>query len=137
MTPEWHKEHEKAFEVAQNEAKGYFTRCPKCSKWVCDSDWNEEDGLCVSCAPRANVEVASARADKRVQDIKEKAGETQVFTGDIEGKQTVCPRCKKPASEGKFCTNCGANMSLLKCENCGTESPLGTRFCGECGERLE
>ena len=24
MTPEWHKEHEQAFELAQNEAKGHF-----------------------------------------------------------------------------------------------------------------
>jgi hypothetical protein len=28
MTPEWHKEHEQAFELAQNEAKGHFHRCP-------------------------------------------------------------------------------------------------------------
>ncbi len=137
MTPQWHKEHEAAFEIAQNEAKGHFNRCPRCQKWVCDSDWNEADGLCVQCAPRANVEVSAARADKMVKDIKQKASETQVFTGEIESKQTVCPSCGKPAGEGKFCSNCGQDLSLLRCEQCGTESPVGTRFCSECGNRLE
>ncbi len=137
MSPEWHKEHEQAFEIAQNEAKGHFYRCPKCNKWVCETDWNEEEGLCVRDAPRTNVEVASARAEKRTQDIRQKAEETQVFTGDIEGKQTICPNCGKPASEGKFCSNCGADLSLFVCEQCGTESPAGTRFCSECGNRLQ
>ena len=136
MSPEWHKEHEAAFEKAQNEAKGHFIRCPKCRKWVCESDWNEQEGLCVEDAPRTNVEVASARSAKRVEDIKKKASDTEVFTGDIESKQTVCPRCGKPATEGKFCNNCGANLSLLKCERCGTESPSDARFCGECGNNL-
>ncbi|HKU49904.1 MAG TPA: hypothetical protein VJP79_08140 [Nitrososphaera sp.] len=38
MNPQWHKEHEAAFETAQNEAKGHFKRCPKCRKYVCDMD---------------------------------------------------------------------------------------------------
>ncbi len=137
MSPEWHKEHEAAFEIAQNEAKGHFTRCPKCMKWVCETDWNEQEGLCVLCAPRVNVEVAAAKAEKMVSDVKAKASRTQVFTGEIESKQTVCPRCGKPSGEGKFCNNCGANLSLVICEKCGTESPAGTRFCGECGNRME
>lgn len=137
MTPEWHKEHEKAFELAQNEAQGHFHRCPKCTRWVCENDWNEQTNLCVECAPREAVEVAAARAEKMVTDIKEKAAKTQVFTGKIEAKQTLCPQCGKPAGEGKFCSNCGAPLGLIKCPKCGAESPPGTRFCGECGTRLE
>lgn len=137
MSPEWHKEHQKAFEMAQNEAKGHFHRCPKCYKWVCENDWNEQGGLCVQCAPRENVEVQAARAGKMAEDIRKKAAETQVFTGEIEEKQTVCPQCGKPAGSGKFCNNCGANLSMLVCDKCGTKSPVGTRFCGECGNRLE
>ena len=136
MTPEWHKEHEAAFAIAQNEAKGHFHRCPKCRKWVCDNDWNEQEGLCVECAPRVTVEVASARAKKMVQDIEEKASQTQVFHGEIESKQTLCPQCGKPSGQGKFCNNCGAPLGMIKCERCGTKSPAGTRFCGECGNRL-
>ena len=137
MSPQWHKEHEAAFELAQNEVKERFNRCPKCINWVCASDWNEQEGLCVKCAPRVNVEVAAARGQRMVEDIKSKAKETTVFTGEIESKQTLCPRCQKPAGEGNFCNNCGANLSLLLCEKCGAESPSGTRFCGQCGNRLE
>lgn len=136
MTPEWHKEHEKAFELAQNEAKGHFKRCPKCRKYVCESDWNEQAGLCVEDAPRENVEVVAARAAKMVEDIQKKAQDTEVFTGKIDERTTICPQCGKPAGEGKFCNNCGANLSLVVCQNCGTKSPSGTRFCGECGNRM-
>ena len=136
MSPDWHKEHEAAFEMAQNEAKQHFLRCPKCRKWVCENDWNEEEGLCVECAPRVNVEVAAARAGKMVEDIRQKASQTQVFDGKIESKQTICHQCGKPAGQGKFCNNCGANLAMKQCERCGTPSPANVRFCGECGNKL-
>ncbi|HEX3049003.1 MAG TPA: zinc ribbon domain-containing protein [Bacillota bacterium] len=136
MSPEWHKEHEKAFELAQNEAKGHFHRCPECTKWVCENDWNEQEGLCTECAPRVNVKIAAAKAKKMVADIEEKAANSKVFTGEIESKQTFCPKCGKPAGEGKFCNNCGAPLGMIKCPGCGTGSPTGTRFCGECGIKL-
>ncbi|MCX7994720.1 MAG: zinc ribbon domain-containing protein [candidate division WOR-3 bacterium] len=103
MSTEWHKEHKKAFETAQNEARQHFKRCPKCTKWVCKNDLNEQDGLCVECAPRESIEVAAAHAEKRAKDIKEKAEKAKVFSGKIEKKQTICPRCGKPSGEGKFC----------------------------------
>jgi hypothetical protein len=136
MSPEWHREHEEAFKLAQNEAKGHFHRCPKCTKWVCENDWNEQDGLCTTCAPRENIEVAAARAEKMVEDIKAKAAKTPVFTGEIESKQTICPQCGKPSGTGKFCNNCGAPLSFIQCVKCGAKSPAGTRFCGECGNKL-
>jgi len=137
MSPAWHKEYEAAFELAQNEAKGHFHRCPKCTKWVCENDWNEQEGLCINCAPRVSVEVAAAKAEKMVADIKEKAAKTQVFTGEIESKQTICPQCGKPAGVDKFCVNCGAPLTLIKCPKCGADNQAGARFCGECGTRLE
>lgn len=136
MTPEWHKEYEKAFKLAQNEAKGHFIRCPKCRRYVCENDWNEQAGLCVEDAPRENVEVVAARASRMMDEIRERAEETRVFTGKIDSRTTLCPKCGKPSGEGKFCNNCGANLSMIECENCGTLSPAGTRFCGECGESL-
>jgi len=136
MSPEWHKEHETAFELAQNEAKQHFHRCPKCKKWVCENDWNEQEGLCVDDAPRVSVEVAAAKAEKMVADIKEKAAGTQIFTGEIESKQTICPKCGKPAGEGKFCNNCGVPLNLIECSKCGAKNLAGTKFCGECGTKL-
>jgi hypothetical protein len=137
MTPEWHKEHEQAFEIAQKEAKQHFYRCPRCKKYVCENDWNEQEGLCVEEAPRESTEVAAARAEKMVTDIKEKAAKTEVFTSAIESRQTVCSECGKPAGEGKFCNNCGAALGFMKCSKCGAKSPSGTRFCGECGTKLK
>lgn len=136
MTPEWHKEHEVAFELAQNEAKGHFKRCPRCHKYVCENDWNEQEGLCTDDAPRESTEVAAARAEKMVADIKQKAENTQVFTGEVTRRQTICPACGKPAGQGKFCNNCGAALGLVVCSKCGAKNAAGTGFCGECGNKL-
>ncbi|MGI0024042.1 MAG: double zinc ribbon domain-containing protein [Nitrososphaera sp.] len=38
--------------------------------------------------------------------------------------------------EGKFCNSCGASLSMIKCQRCGTQSPIGTNFCGGCGTKL-
>ncbi len=136
MSAEWHKEHEAAFDKAQAEAKGHFNRCPKCRRWVCESDWNEQEGLCVEDAPRESAEVAAARAERRVEEIREEAARTHVFKGKIEARQTICPACGKPAGTGKFCNNCGTPLTLAKCPKCGASNPAGTRFCGECGTKL-
>ena len=136
MSPAWHKEHEAAFELAQNEARGRFHRCPRCGKWVCGNDWNEEASLCVDDAPRESVEIAAARAGKMKEDIWERSRNTQVFTGEIDQRQAMCPNCGKPAGQGKFCNNCGSPTSPPKCQQCGAENPPGARFCSECGDRL-
>ena len=136
MSPEWRKEWEVAFEQAQNEAKAHFSRCPKCTGWVCENDWNEQEGLCVECAPREAVEVAAARSQKMKRDIEQKADNTTVFTGEIESKQTMCPQCGKPASAGKFCNHCGAPMSMTACPKCGSKLQAGSKFCPECGTKV-
>lgn len=116
--------------------KGRFNRCPKCTKWVCDNCWNEDVDLCTDCAPREGVEVASARAEKMVDDIRETAEKTEVFTGEIDRGQTLCPKCGKPAGEGNFCSNCGASLDYVECSNCGAENNPGTSFCTECGTQM-
>lgn len=136
MSVQWQKEHEAAFIAAQEEAKGHFYRCPRCRLWVCREDWNEEEGLCTQCSPRLNVEIAAAKAEKMVLDIKAQAENTTVFDGQIETKQTVCPKCNKPVSQGKFCTHCGADLSFRICPQCKANLPANTKFCGDCGTKL-
>ncbi|MDD5317649.1 MAG: zinc ribbon domain-containing protein, partial [Candidatus ainarchaeum sp.] len=135
MSPDWHKEHDAAFEKAQNEAKANFHKCPNCANWVCETCWNEQEGLCVKCAPRENVSIATTVAKAKRTQMEKKAAETKLFTGELESKVTECPACGKPAGKGKFCVNCGAPMGMVKCRKCGAKNPPGTKFCGECGEK--
>ncbi|PTD93360.1 zinc ribbon domain-containing protein [archaeon SCG-AAA382B04] len=133
----WRKEHEKAFEKAQNEAKGYFNRCPSCTKWVCDNCWNGNKDLCIGCAPRESVEVSKARADRMSKEIEEQAKKTDVFTGDMDEQEVICPECGKPAGKGDFCTNCGASLEMKECPKCGAKNQTDAAFCGECGTNLK
>ncbi|KJS86575.1 MAG: hypothetical protein JM58_06725 [Peptococcaceae bacterium BICA1-8] len=136
MSPEWQKEHEQAFQRAQNEAQQHFHRCHGCRQWICDADYNEDEDLCVDCAPRENVTVAKVKANRMVREIEEEAEGAKVFRGKIESKTIICPVCGKPSGEGKFCNNCGANLSMNICPDCGTQVAKGVKFCGECGTRV-
>ena len=134
--PEWQKEHEIAFEHAQNEAKQHFHRCHSCAKYVCAACWNEDEGLCTACAPRQEIYVARARAEAMKRNI-DKAGESAVvWQGAIESKTTICPACNKPAGSGKFCNNCGASMDLQECPKCGAKNAQTVKFCNNCGTPL-
>jgi len=137
MSPEWHKEHEQAFERSQNEIKSKFHRCPNCNCYVCDQCYNEDGGMCTKCAPRQEVYVAQAHATAMKRNI-DQAGETAtVWKGNIESKTTMCTTCGKPAGSGKFCNNCGASMDLKKCSKCGAANAQTVRFCNECGNNLQ
>jgi hypothetical protein len=136
MSPEWHKEHENAFERAKNEAQQHFHRCHGCRQWVCDSCYNEDEGLCTQCAPRQEIEVAKARADAMRRNIGEVAETAVVWKGKLESKTTVCPVCGKPAGTGKFCNNCGASLALAVCPKCGANNAQSVRFCNQCGSSM-
>ena len=136
-SPEWQKEHERAFARAQNEAEQHFHRCPNCNNYVCDQCWNEDEGLCVNCAPRQEVYVAKARAQAMKRNIDQAGESATVWQGAIESKTTICPSCGKPAGTGKFCNNCGASMDLKTCPKCGAKNAQTVRFCNNCGENLQ
>ena len=136
MSPEWQKEHELAFEHAQNEAQQHFHRCHGCRQWVCDSCYNEDEGLCTDCAPRQEISVARARAQAMKRNIEEAAETATIWSGKLESKTTVCPNCGKPAGAGNFCNNCGASLALNVCPSCGKENAQGVRFCNHCGSPM-
>lgn len=136
MSPEWQKEHEKAFERAQSEARKHFSRCHGCRQWVCDSCYNEDETLCTECAPRQEVTVAKARAEAMGRNIQEAAESATVWQGKLESKTLVCPACSKPAGTGKFCNNCGAPLAMAVCPKCGWKNAQGVRFCNQCGTSM-
>ena len=135
-SPEWQKEHEWAFNQAQNEAQQHFHRCHGCQQWVCDADYNEGEGLCIQCAPREDIAVAKAKSQAMQRNLDEAVDSQTVWKGTLESKTTVCPVCGKPAGAGKFCSSCGASMELNICPTCGNKVALGTRFCPECGSNM-
>jgi len=137
QSPEWQKEHENAFAHAQNEAQPHFHRCPSCNKYVCDQCFNEDEGLCINCAPRQEIYVAKARAEAMKRNIDQAGDSATVWQGKIESKTTICPVCGKPAGTGKFCNNCGAPMDLKVCPKCGAKNALTVRFCNNCGANLQ
>ena len=50
-----------------------------------------------------------------------------------------CPNCGAEVKEGtKFCPDCGKKIETenLKCPKCGAEVKPGAKFCPECGEKL-
>ncbi len=136
MDPIWHKEHEAAFEKAQSEAILHFHRCHSCNSWVCDSCYNENEGLCTECAPRQEIYVAKAKAEAMRRNIDEAAESATVWRDKIESKSSVCPDCGKPAGNGKFCGHCGASLALKKCPRCGLENAQSAKFCSYCGSSM-
>lgn len=51
-----------------------------------------------------------------------------------------CPSCGKPNAAGtKFCGDCGGKMEVAKvpCVKCGAELREGAKFCSECGSSQE
>ena len=136
QTPEWRKEHENAFAAAQEEVKDQFHKCPSCGLMVCHDCWNEEEGLCIGCAPREAAYVAKARNEAMRRNIDEAAENAKVWNGKLEKRITICPKCGKPSGDGKFCGSCGARLDSGKCPSCRADVPEGNKFCGECGEKL-
>lgn len=135
-SPDWKREHETAFVKAQNMAQGYFHRCSSCSAYVCSVCFNDDEGLCIKCAPRENVYIAKTKADVMKRNIDNAAGEATVWSGNIESKIVVCHSCGKPSGRGKFCNNCGENLEHPKCKKCGFKNAVTARFCSDCGESL-
>ena len=58
-----------------------------------------------------------------------------------EANTWKCPDCGIE-NTGKFCIGCGKSRDEampkagIKCPKCGAEWPEGTKFCGECGQKL-
>lgn len=69
------------------------------------------------------------------------AGQQGGGQGQSQQQQTIpCPSCGKSNAAGtKFCGDCGAKMEVAKvpCIKCGAELREGAKFCSECGTKQE
>jgi hypothetical protein len=153
--------HDHALEAAIAECKGHFHQCTRCGKWVCpDVCWNGQANMCKGCAPRFEEEMAheqaAAKAAAARDQLRAKAQATDyVANVDMAGVLAVppaqpatqaapgggaafCSGCGSALGSGKFCQQCGQPRPVAAPTACKCGAPIvqGTKFCGECGQRL-
>ena len=132
----WHQQKDAAFAKAIEEVKPYFKQCKRCGKWVDDTCWNAQRGLCLDDAPDVAAEMSAIQSEAMFNDARQKAATVDYVSAD-QFKQTIvatCPHCGEPAGTGKFCANCGKPLAAEKfCANCGKPIKAGAKFCPECG----
>ena len=131
--------HDAALRAAVEEAKPNFTQCVRCGNWVCNEIcWNPQRGLCGSCAPKTEVELAAAQSEAQVEQIREKV-RTIDQTKGLKLNETMvarCPQCKAQTEGGKFCGECGATLAPRnECAGCGAKMGPNAKFCPECGAK--
>lgn len=131
--------HDSALKEAVEEIAPIFKQCTRCGHWVCEPIcWNKKAGLCESCAPDLDEEMAAAQAEAAREQIQSKAREVDWTKSRKVDQVTgaVCPACGVKTQGGKFCQECGATLQAKKkCEGCGHEAEGAPKFCPECGQR--
>jgi hypothetical protein len=133
---------DKALAKAAGEMQSHFEQCHRCGQWVCqDICWNGERGLCTTCAPKLDQEIAGMQAAAQVRQLDEKIQQVD-WTKEINYRDqgtARCPSCSQETGGGKFCQHCGTALAAAPttvkkfCVNCGTKLADGAVFCGECG----
>jgi hypothetical protein len=131
-------QHDAALKEATEEIRPLFKQCTRCGQWVCEPVcWNKTAGLCETCAPDVDEEIAAAQAQAARDQAVEKAKDVDFLAGKkIDQVQAVtCPSCGKRTARGKFCGECGATLAAKRhCESCGHDADGTPKFCPECGK---
>jgi len=78
--------------------------------------------------------------ETEIQAKKEEAGQASHAASIANSGEISCPACgiNNPITS-KFCKNCGGKLEInqsVHCE-CGHENAPGTKFCSACGKKLE
>ena len=102
--------HDSALKEAVDEISPIFKQCTRCGNWICEPIcWNKKAGLCESCAPDLDEEMAAAQAEAAREQIQTKAREVD-WTKSRKVDQVsgaVCGSCGAKSQGGKFCPECG------------------------------
>lgn len=130
-------QHDAALDAAVREISPLFKQCTRCGQWVCEPVcWNKKAGLCESCAPDLDEEIAAAQASAARDQVVDKVKDVD-FIGQrnlAQAAGVLCPKCGAKTQGGKFCPECGTPISpKRKCANCGAEADGSPKFCPECG----
>ena len=131
-------QHDSALNAAVREISPIFKQCTRCGNWVCEPIcWNKKAGLCESCAPDLDEEIASAQAQAAREQAQTKARSVD-YLGQRDLAQVaaaVCPQCGAKTQGGKFCPECGTSIAAKRaCQHCGAQADGSPKFCPECGK---
>jgi len=131
-------QHDAALNSAVQEISPLFKQCTRCGQWVCEPVcWNKKAGLCETCAPDLDEEIAAAQAQAAKDQAVDKARSVDFLAQRnlAQVAAAVCPKCGAKTQGGKFCPECGAPISAKKkCASCGAEADGSPKFCPECGK---
>jgi uncharacterized OB-fold protein len=131
--------HDAALREATEEIRPLFSQCTRCGQYVCEPVcFNKRAGLCESCAPDMEEEIAAAQAEAAKLQAFEKAQSVDWMKGRDLGRVTgaVCGSCGAKTGNAKFCPECGTpTMQKKSCGSCGHEAEGTPRFCPECGQK--
>ena len=135
--------HDKALSRAVGEVSLLFRKCRRCGDWMCvQSCWNGDKKMCKRCAPIAEEEETSVRAEEArgqaASDVR--LEESERLEGKAREVEAVCPDCKAATMGKKFCPGCGRKVEGSAgqfCGACGAKLTPGARFCGDCGAKSE
>jgi len=96
--------------------------------------------FCESAKAHFDV-IASAQSEiERIKSENESAKAASPAASDAAAG-LVCQSCGASNAPGtKFCSQCGAKLEAPQprtCPNCGSVVASGLKFCGECGSKIE
>lgn len=134
---------------AMSTVKKTLHQCPQCGRWVCDSDWNDDQNKCKICTGEYSGSPASpalfeeevkkaAAAIAEAEATFAKAAATTIATAAkvaMEANMIICPHCGNQTLVGKFCASCGKPL-VIDCPNCGATLPVTVKFCPNCGAKI-
>jgi Double zinc ribbon len=131
-------QHDAALRAAVQEVKPLFRKCRRCGNWMCEGTcWNRAAQMCKQCAPLAEEEESSMRAEQVRTQVANDLSLEESARRSAKETQTAakCPDCGTPTLGKKFCPGCGKKLTAATafCGDCGAQLGPGARFCGECG----
>ena len=133
-------QHDAALRVAVLEVKPLFHKCRRCGNWLCERTcWNGAKGMCKQCAPVAEEEESSMRAEHVRTEVANDLTLEENQRMSVKGEEAAskCLDCGTPTLGKKFCPGCGKKLGAAVgfCGDCGAKLTPGSKFCGECGAK--
>ena len=134
--------HDAALRTAVEEVRPLFQKCRRCGNWMCDKTcWNRTAQMCKPCAPLAEEEESSMRAEQVRTQVTNDLSLEESERRSAKGMQVAdkCPDCGTPTLGKKFCPGCGKKLAAATafCGDCGEKLSPGAKFCGECGAKQD